>query len=214
MDDTGKVTTCRPWMAFVAIITTLAIPSGAAAAEMNPILGLDIGGTLYDVSFHPGNSFNDLWDQDDDNVFGGGSSVFVASPTFWQDQAGALLATQAIIGALGNAGTTTGTYDGFLVPYAWAPNISPLQSAVHVTADDDPQPGSELLASQLTISQFQVPAERPYASFTPAGTRHAIPALSPALLIPAVLIVAAAGMKKLRRKSVSPGNSPRTNTDP
>jgi hypothetical protein len=90
------------------------------AALVNTILGLDIGGTLYDVTFHTntGDSFTALWDADNDGVFGGGASVFTAAPHFWGDAAGAFQAAGAIVEALGTADTTTPLgSDSFLVPF-------------------------------------------------------------------------------------------------
>ena len=65
-----------------------------------------------------------LWDADNDGVWGGGTSVFTEAPLFWGDAAGAALASNAIIGALGSAdwvdsfGTTN--YDRALVPWVAA----------------------------------------------------------------------------------------------
>lgn len=89
------------------------------ATVYNPILGLDIGGTLYNVTFHnqAGESFNALWDADDDGVFGGGTSVFSVAPTFWGNEAGVLAARDAIMAFLGTTDQTTGTSDSFFVPW-------------------------------------------------------------------------------------------------
>lgn len=40
----------------------------AIGVEINPILSLEIDGTLYDVTFHDGKSFNQLWDANNDGV--------------------------------------------------------------------------------------------------------------------------------------------------
>ena len=94
------------------------LTSTAHATIISNISALDIGGTLYDVTFlsnGSNESFNDLWDADNDGVFGGGASVFSSAPTFWGDQAGATLATTAIIDYLGATGETSPGSDQFYV---------------------------------------------------------------------------------------------------
>jgi len=45
---------------------------------------LDIDGTTYDVTFHPNQTFRDLWDDDDDGFFeSGDGSAFDVAPTFY-----------------------------------------------------------------------------------------------------------------------------------
>jgi len=95
----------------------VALSNKALAAVMNPISNLNINGTLYNVTFHAwDDTFNDLWDADNDGVFGGGGSVFSTAPTFWGDQFAGELARDAIIGALGTTGETTPGWDGFVIP--------------------------------------------------------------------------------------------------
>jgi hypothetical protein len=101
----------------VCVYALVVLSSTSHAAVINPINNLNIDGTLYDVTFHTGISFNALWDGNDDGVFGGGGSVFSSEPTFWNDSAGAALARDAVMSYLGTTGETTPTYDGFLVPY-------------------------------------------------------------------------------------------------
>lgn len=109
------------------------------AALLNPILGLNIGSTLYDVTFHtnPGDSFMALWDADNDGVWGGGSSVFTSAPLFWGDFAGARIAAQAITAALGTSDTTTSriTSDSFFVP--WQRRIPGVGSSLQLTSGID-----------------------------------------------------------------------------
>ncbi len=100
------------------VISTLLIATNAYSDIINPISGLDIGGTKYDVTFHSGSTFNELWDGDDDGNWGGGGSVFDEPPTFWGDQAGAKQAAQAIIDYLGDTSETPPYGDGFGVPFA------------------------------------------------------------------------------------------------
>ena len=105
----------------IALAATLLVTSvGVNAALITNLSNLDINGTNYDVTFHTGagDSFNALWDADDDGVFGGGASVFAAAPTFWGDSASAEAAGAAIMLALGSADWTNATGgDGFIVPY-------------------------------------------------------------------------------------------------
>jgi hypothetical protein len=126
----------------VCASTLVVLANTAHAVTVNPILGLDIGGTLYDVTFNDGvgDSFNALWDADDDGVFGGGGSVFTAAPTFWGDQSGAEAARDAIIAALGTVDTTTGSVDGFFIPYggnaATGTTISAAQDTISFASDN------------------------------------------------------------------------------
>ena len=107
----------------VCALTLAMLTNAAHAAVVNPLLALNIGGTLYDVTFHDGvgDSFNALWDADGDRAFDDNDgSVFNVAPTFWNDPAGADIAAGAIIDALGADDLTTGASDSFLVPYAYS----------------------------------------------------------------------------------------------
>ena len=110
-------------LAAVCAITLGILTPTTHAAVINPIFGLDIGGTLYDVIFHdqPDDSFNELWDADDDGVFSGGGSLFSTAPTFWGNEQGAIDAASAIMQVLGDVDATTaetGTgRDGFMIPW-------------------------------------------------------------------------------------------------
>jgi hypothetical protein len=49
--------------------------------------------STYDVTFHPNQTFRDLWDDDDDGFFeSGDGSAFDVAPTFYDDPRGAELA--------------------------------------------------------------------------------------------------------------------------
>jgi hypothetical protein len=90
-------------------------------------LDLEIAGYgTFDVTFHDGSgdSFNALWDADNDGSFGGPGSLFTAQPTFWGDQSGAELARDAIITALGSTGITTGISDSFFIPYGTSAGLA------------------------------------------------------------------------------------------
>ena len=86
------------------------------------ITNLDVGGTFYDVQFHTGASFDQIWDVDSDLIFGeGDASLIDQQPTFWGgNYSGALAAAQAISTALGTQYYLVGEgtpSDFFLVPY-------------------------------------------------------------------------------------------------
>ena len=118
----------------VCFFTLAALTNTAHAEIVNPIRGLDIGGTLYDVTFHDseGDTFMALWDADNDGVFGGGSSLFNTAPTFWGDPTGAHEAALAIMMALGNSYASTTGSDSFSIPYQ-AQTLDGEITAVHDT---------------------------------------------------------------------------------
>ena len=200
----------RRIVATLAIGAMLAIPFGARAAIINPILGLDIGGTLYDVTFHDqaGDTFNALWDQDDDGVFGGGTSLFSAAPTFWNDLTGAEAARDAVIVFLGATNQSTATSDGFFVPIGG-------QSSFFLGLI----PGPEHIASAFDISDLpaidgpglsDAPIEdgdafftgfSPFTSFSPVVSGSAPAPVTPALLISALIPLVA--MRRHRAKQAA-----------
>ena len=114
------------------------------AAVMNPLFGLNIGGTLYDVTFHDVDavSFNALWDADNTGTIGSGSSVFSNPPTFWGDPTGAMQAAAAIIAALGATDTTIAGSDGFVVPFGSSPSdetaLSSFGDVIYYYTDSSP----------------------------------------------------------------------------
>ncbi|MCB1936440.1 MAG: PEP-CTERM sorting domain-containing protein [Nitrosomonas sp.] len=95
----------------------------AHAVLVTSLSNLDIGGTKYNVTFHSDISFNDLFDKDNDGIFNDNDgSVFNRAPTFFGNIAGAGIAADAIINALGTTDhtyqTTTGNLrDLFYVPH-------------------------------------------------------------------------------------------------
>ncbi len=157
--------------AICACVFCLLTPASNAAI-VNPMLGLDIDGTLYDVTFHDFNvlSFNSLWDADDDGVFGGGGSVFSAAPMFWDDQVGAELARDEIIARLGLVDFTIAGSDLFIIPYGayMSSTISAGFDFIeivlenHIASDDD-NPTAGILADSETGSPTT------FASFTLAS---------------------------------------------
>lgn len=100
----------------VCAVTLVVLGNTANAAVVNPIIGLTIGNTVYDVTFHDGagESFNAIWDANNDGVFDS------AEPTFWGDEAGAQAAAAVIRAFLGtNDRTRPGDppTDAFYIPH-------------------------------------------------------------------------------------------------
>jgi hypothetical protein len=148
-----------------AIVTSL-LATTAQAAVMNPILSVNIGGTLYDVTFHdqPGDTFNELWNNDDDGAFDDNDgSLFNAAPTFWGDSDGALEAAIAIIAALGITGETTPGSDGFLVAHNKEPTTVKSPNLT-VTVDGVTAPPTDNPATWV-ISPTETMAGYAFASF-------------------------------------------------
>ena len=159
----------------VCTFTLLALVNTAHAAIVNPILGLSIGGTLYDVTFHDGasDSFNALWDADDDGVFGGGGSVFSVAPTFWGDAAGAAVARDAIIAVLGITDVTTGSSDSFAIPYSanTGNDINPGEDYIDAAFDRFTEPNTDTGVNENEFVEdygdILAPGLVPWASFAP-----------------------------------------------
>jgi hypothetical protein len=150
----------------VCVYALVVLSSTSQAAVINPINNLNIDGTLYNVTFHTGVSFNALWDGNDDGVFGGGGSVFSSEPTFWNDSTGAASVTDAIMLYLGTTGETTATYDGFLVPYgSLLGGLSAGQEGIRSMTDE----ANTSLITDVADSRNYVDNAsvlgRPYASF-------------------------------------------------
>ena len=137
----------------------------AQAALVTQILGLDIGGTFYDVTFHTGSgdTFNALWDADGNGVFDS------AAPTFWGDPTGAQAAATAIIAALGTSDTTVGGIpgsDSFYVPYGTVgPSLSSFPDSINVYTDTVTNAGIDSLATLVTSDNYDPTQFYPYATF-------------------------------------------------
>jgi hypothetical protein len=113
-----------------SIITSMAAMAlmfgggGASAAFPQIVSGLknvDVNGTLYDVTFNVGYSFDQLFDGTPaDKIFGGTGSVYQHAPTFWNNPFAALDAYNAIAARLGVGDTIAGlnNSDAFFVTYA------------------------------------------------------------------------------------------------
>ena len=122
----------------VTILLTSSMLLSAPSAYSN-IMGLDIGGTLYDVTFHSDPAaFKSIWDPNGDLNFS--DSSLGHAPTFWADSVGANAAAIAIIGALGSTGTTIAPgVDGFIVPYWYLTSVgfgsTPTTHRIHGPGD-------------------------------------------------------------------------------
>lgn len=107
-----------------AAILVISLGSFSAhAALITSLSNVNIDGTLYNVTFHAGQSFNDLFDNDGDKSFtDSDGSEFNRAPHFWGDEAGAMSAANAIIAALGDTDLTNsfanGSFtDSFNIPF-------------------------------------------------------------------------------------------------
>ncbi len=100
-----------------ALLAMLLASFSAHATLITSLSNINIDGTLYNVTFHAGQSFNDLFDDDGDRIFNDNDgSEFDRDPTFWGDIAGAQLAAEAIMAALGDSDTTNTGTDAFNIP--------------------------------------------------------------------------------------------------
>lgn len=110
----------------IFLVTVIIAASGSAFPAMATLItelkGLDVDGTSYDVTFHQNVSFLELWDSNNDGIFGNDTSLFNAAPEFWNDQTAAISATLAAIEALTDVDyvhffSGFGPTDRFFVPY-------------------------------------------------------------------------------------------------
>ena len=145
----------------VCACTLIALANSTQAALVTSISGLDIDGTIYDVTFHAGSSFNALWDVDNNDAFDGGGSVFSAAPMFWNDSVGARAAAVAIIAYLGTSDFTTLQFqtDSIMIPYK-------RQSASLIGAwvDGHIGPATDVV-EQLATTDTTADIRRAYVSF-------------------------------------------------
>jgi len=114
--------------AFVGLIFSVScLFNMANAGLITSISGLNIGGTTYDVTLHNSTvtSWLDLWDVNDNGIFGDDASVFATPPTFWGSLGAAASAAFAIITALDDTdwtGGNAGNSDRVYVAYGIASN--------------------------------------------------------------------------------------------
>ncbi len=144
--------------------------TSANAALVTELLGLDVDGTLYDVTLHTGgDEFIDLWDGDNDGVFEADGSLFDSAPTFWGDSAGAQAAAESIIVALGVDDCTGlflgGGCDSFRVPFQF-PGLRSVEVYTDLSAVLDID---EVGLRTDRVDRARREAFRPYASFTRAS---------------------------------------------
>lgn len=144
-------------------LTLAVFTSPAKAALVSQIEGLDIAGTLYNVTFHTNSSFNALWDADGDLIFGNDASQFNAAPLFWNDSTGALAATNAIVDYLGTTQSTVGLgSDTFHVPF------EQVGIAVRVGQDSFSALTEDTPSTRLVVRDIEF-AFYPYVSFEVAA---------------------------------------------
>lgn len=108
---------------FGALALTLIIFSTPAhSALITSLSNLNIGGTLYNVTFNNTNTFNEIFDVDSDGIFGeGDGSLIDRAPTFLFNASLAEDAANAVITALGTIDHTSTApgllLDGFVIPF-------------------------------------------------------------------------------------------------
>jgi hypothetical protein len=137
--------------------------SYANAASVSGLQNVDIGGTLYDVTFHSNLSFYELWDGNIDGNFEPDGSVFDGAPTFWGDELLAESAATAVMSKLGVFDTVLDSAgDGFAVPYAHKDSSS--IGLVKIWFEYYPHLGADLLFYD-TRYYFTGSSDVPYASF-------------------------------------------------
>lgn len=161
------------------LITMCALPHIAVGSVIDTIYDLNIGGTKYDVTLHnqPHSSFNNLWDANDDGVFGGSTSVFSIQPLYWGDMAGAILARDTIISFLGtNIGTSHSTItDGFAIPFSTSIFGTTLHQGfdnIVYQSDFDFSLAVENPTFAHIFDAVDLSSSTPYASFAPS---HVVP---------------------------------------
>ena len=159
------------------------------AAVVTGLSNLDIDGTSYDVTFHIGKTFNELWDGDGDQAFGDDGSEFSSQPTFWGNGIGATAAANAIIAALGTTDGISLTSDGFQVPYQF-PSLTQTTSCVDFTLSYTSETQSCTFLN-VTGELSNVP-NWPYASFATS----AVPVPAAAWLFGSALL----GLVAVKRK--------------
>lgn len=101
-------------------VLLLASISNVSSAIVTSFSNLQIGAKYYNVTIHTSGSFNDIWDIDDDGIFGEGDrSMIDRAPNFWGNEAGATAATTAITIALGKTDGWHEDSDSVWTPFEW-----------------------------------------------------------------------------------------------
>ena len=195
----------RRLFSMLAASLIVTVSPHANAAIIDSISNLDINGTAYDVTFHTDSvSFNDLWDADDDGIFGGGGSVFATQPTFWLDLAAANAARDAVAAALGTVDGWHAISDSFFVPcgidLACLTSINRGFNPIAAASENNTRYNRDITSTEFISDNTITPGtsgRRAYASFSPSASAPA--PITPALLIPG--LVAIAGIRKRRKKA-------------
>ena len=170
--------------------------TSAKATIFSAIDDLNINGTLYDVTFHPGSSFIELWDANGDFDFSDGGTLGPGGPTFWDDEPGATAAAAAIMSFLGDEHETAGFQgDGFVVPFGIFVVGAVVTDFVLVAWDNDSAVGVDTLISGSGFFNDDVLTGNPYASFT---TSSAVP-VPAAVWLFGTALVGFIGMSRRRK---------------
>jgi len=157
----------------VSIVILLVSASGVNAGLITSLSGVDVEGTLYDVSFHARTSFDSLWDADRDGVYDDlDGSVFNSAPMFFGDSTLAAKAALAVILALGNVDfvlpAAGSPFDRFIVPAEILPG-----HFFYFWTDRDRRPNVDRLFGEQWSTGAVRDGSGPlvFASFTP----HQVP---------------------------------------
>ena len=118
----------------------------ANSALITNLSNLDIDGTLYDVTFITSDSFNTIFDVDNDLNFGeGDGSLIDRAPIFFGNLSGAHAAGAAIITALGTNDVTNALgRDSFLIPVD-----KPTKFHINGVTDLHSAPGNDFLNTRF-----------------------------------------------------------------
>jgi len=161
-DMLGPVKTLISTMVPLLIFTGTPLLSNASTLIHHPadgyvtsIEGLDVSGTLYDATFHPGRTFNDLWSS---RVLGG---RFDRDPLFWGNAGLAEEAGNAIMAALGDSERTSADGDRFRVP--WEFHLP--AAVINSIGDGRAELNVDELQTDLWVAEYTVPTNSPYVSF-------------------------------------------------
>lgn len=155
----------------IAIMIIFIGSTMTAHSAQIPVFSISIGTEFYSVTIIPNKSFIEIWDQDDDMVYGEmDASIVNHIPTFLGETAKAEQASLAVMIVLGtlNSWDAAGLYDGVLIPtQRRTPPIVGADQRAYSTTDV-----STLLAVDSPTDLDYLTTENPsvgyaYASFEP-----------------------------------------------
>ncbi|RLJ22012.1 hypothetical protein DJ030_02725 [bacterium endosymbiont of Escarpia laminata] len=152
----GMSSTIKRFFSLLSLLILAGTPQLATSAilvydstgTVTDITGLKIDGVTYDATFHLGLSFNDIWGNYDDLIFGNDdTSLLNRAPAFWGNLTGSSRARDQVMIALGSQAWTyisPGGYhsDYFVVPDA--PYFIDPQNLFHGRNDGDSDPMYDL----------------------------------------------------------------------